>query len=73
MPKFKTDPSDQDLMFLLDHITGRIENALSTLQLRSMMQAGTLTGPPPRLEDIDPTTLLQAIRIVQGLMSPITR
>lgn len=73
IPRFKTDPSDQDFMLLLDHISGRIENALSSIQIRSMMQAATATGPPPRLEDIDPHTLLQAIRIVQGLMSPIVR
>lgn len=73
LPKFKTDPSDQDLMLLLDHISGRIENALSSIQIRSMMQAAGSAGPPPRLEDIDPHTLLQAIRIVQGLMSPIVR
>ena len=73
MPNIKNEPSDQDLMMLLDHITGRIENALSSLQIRLMMQSSTSLGPPPRLEDIDPQALAQALRIVQGFMSPITR
>jgi len=73
VPNIKTEPTDQDLMMLQDHITGRIENALSSLQIRSMMQSSTSLGPPPRLEDIDPIALAQALRIVQGFMSPITR
>jgi len=73
VPNIKNEPTDQDLMMLLDHITGRIENALSSLQIRSMMQSSTSLGPPPRLEDIDPLALAQALRIVQGFMSPITR
>lgn len=73
VPNIKSEPTDQDLMMLLDHITGRIENALSSLQIRSMMQSSTSLGPPPRLEDIDPLALAQALRIVQGFMSPITR
>ncbi|KAF8305479.1 PP2C-domain-containing protein [Clavulina sp. PMI_390] len=74
LPKFKADSSDEDILLMLDHIVGRIENALSSIQIRTMMQpAATRGGLPPRLEDIDPHMLLQAIRIVQGLMSPIAR
>jgi len=39
MPNVKPDPSDQDLMFLLDALTSRIQNAIMALQLKYTLNA----------------------------------
>jgi adenylate cyclase len=76
LSNFKADAPDHDLMLLLDQITGRIENSLSTLYLRTMMHGSDRTrsraGPPPHLEDIDPRILREAVRLVQNLLLPAT-
>ena len=55
MPNVKPDPSDQDLLFLLDALTSRIQNALMALQLKHALDAQT------RDEAIDPHRLIQQL------------
>ncbi|KAF8332698.1 uncharacterized protein EI90DRAFT_2918120 [Cantharellus anzutake] len=44
MPNVKSDPSDQDLLFLLDVLTSRIQNALVALQLSHAFHTQQVRG-----------------------------
>lgn len=73
LSNFKADASDQDIMSLLDQMTTRIENAFSSLTLRTLLHPPNASGTPAQLEDIDPRLFREAFRLLQGSLHATMR
>jgi len=67
LPNIKRDPSDQDLLLLLDSLSVRIENALSTLHLKHLGGFTSVLGALENATLVDQNMVLQALRMFQGI------
>lgn len=71
IPNITEKASDRDLMALLDSLSLRIENALSTLSLRYMGdRSQSLLDDLQRGEQIDKRTLMQLLTMLQSALPP---